>query len=493
MLELNHVSFRYENAAEDCLCDISLCINAGEVLLLCGESGCGKTTVTRLINGLIPNYYEGKLTGQVLLNGESVSEKPLYETARQVGSVFQNPRSQFFNVDTDSELAFASENLKLPEAEIKERIRQTVSDFYMEDLLGKSLFALSGGQKQKIACASVSVHNPDIIVLDEPSSNLDVFSIRMLHDVIGQWKKQGKTIVIAEHRIYYLRDLIDTAVYMKGGRILRRFASNEWNLLSSQQLREMGLRPLSFTQLSGESAKNIPTDRMITIKNLKFAYKNGKQVLDIDTMTFPKSGCIGIIGENGAGKTTLGRCLCGLEKSSGAVMTDGNSTYQKRRLLDQFYMVMQDINHQLFCESVWDEVLLSMKEEDENRATEILEQLDLLPYKDLHPMSLSGGQKQRVAIATAVASGKNFLLFDEPTSGLDLKHMEQVAEGINTLKKNGKTVLMITHDPQFILKCCSWIIHLKNGQISESYQLDRKGEEQLLQFFLRADQKVKTE
>lgn len=487
MLEFKSVSFCYENASDGCLRDISLCINTGEVVLLCGESGCGKTTVTRLINGLIPNYYEGKLEGRVLIDGAAVNENALYETARSVGSVFQNPRSQFFNVDTDSELAFASENLKFSEQEIKNRIRQTVSDFQIKDLLGRSLFALSGGQKQKIACASVSVHNPNIIVLDEPSSNLDVFSIKVLCEVIRQWKEQGKTVVIAEHRIYYLRDLVDQAIYLKDGRIAKRLSADELNMLSSQQLGEMGLRPLSFAQLSGEPVKKAPDDEMITIRNLKFAYKKSRQILNIDTLQFPKCGCAGIIGENGAGKTTMGRCLCGLEKNSGAVMTYGGVTYKKHRLLEQFYMVMQDVNHQLFCESVLEEVLLSMKEEDENHALEILDCLDLQQYKELHPMSLSGGQKQRVAIATAAASGKNFLLFDEPTSGLDLRHMEQVAESINTLTDHGKTILLITHDLQFILKCCHWIIHMEKGEIVESYPLDPCGQERLIQFFHHAD------
>lgn len=171
MIQLKNINFCYaggENAGR--LEQINLEIPDGQVVLLCGRSGCGKTTLTRLVNGLIPNYYEGELTGEVLLDGKNISRLPLYETAKYVGSVFQNPRTQFFTVDSTSELAFGCENQGLPESEITHRVKSTAVQFDMEDLLGKNIFRLSGGEKQKIACASISVSDPPIIVLDEPSS-----------------------------------------------------------------------------------------------------------------------------------------------------------------------------------------------------------------------------------------------------------------------------------------------------------------------------------
>ena len=181
MIEFRNINFRYAGGTDaGGLANINLIIPDGQVILLCGQSGCGKTTLTRLVNGLIPNYYEGKLSGEVLLDGKNISRLPLYETAKYVGSVFQNPRTQFFTVDSTSELAFGCENQGLPEEEIIQRVKSTAEQFDMENLLGKNIFSLSGGEKQKIACASVSASNPPIIVLDEPSSNLDMSATKDL-------------------------------------------------------------------------------------------------------------------------------------------------------------------------------------------------------------------------------------------------------------------------------------------------------------------------
>ena len=245
MIRIDHVTFSYgeENESAGGVQDINLNIEDGQFIVLCGESGCGKTTITRLINGLIPHYYEGKMNGEVWVNGAKVSEQPLYDTAKTVGSVFQNPRSQFFNVDTTSEITFGCENLGQPEQSIRERLEKTVRDFRLEKLMGRNIFHLSGGEKQKIACAGVSIMEPDVLVMDEPSSNLDASSILDLRATLAFWKSQGKTVIVSEHRLYYLRGLADRFIYITAGKVEKDYSAAEFERLTEQQRVNLGLWP----------------------------------------------------------------------------------------------------------------------------------------------------------------------------------------------------------------------------------------------------------
>ena len=461
--------------------DISLSIAEGECVVLCGESGCGKTTITRLINGLIPHYYEGTLCGSVQIDGADVSAQPLYETAKKVGSVFQNPRSQFFNVDTTSEITFGCENLGMPEAQIRENLGQTIHDFRLERLMDRSIFELSGGEKQKIACAGAAMMQPDIYVLDEPSSNLDVSSIMDLRQTLRAWKEQGKTIVISEHRLYYLRGIADRFVYLKDGEIAGEYSPEEFAQLSEELRQELGLRAFSLGQIKPK-ADLMQMRGQMELHGFRFGYKGGTQVLHIGDCSIPAHGIVGIIGNNGAGKSTFSRCLCGLEKRCGEVIRDGK-TYRPKDRLNTCYMVMQEVNHQLFTESVLDEVMISMEQENEPLAKQILQQLDLGAYMDRHPMSLSGGQKQRVAIASAIASHRSMMVFDEPTSGLDNRHMKEVAQVLRQLHAEGISLYIITHDVELVMECCTDIVHIENGAIKEQYPMDVQGIAKILQYF----------
>ena len=219
LIEFENVSFSYTGQEHGGLRDINLKISDGECVLFCGRSGCGKTTITRLVNGLIPQFYQGELHGRVLVDGQEISNIPMYQIAAKVGSVFQNPRTQFFNVDTDSEIAFGIENEARPPEKLAERVEQTTEDLHIQKLRNRNIFELSGGEKQKIAFASVYAMNPQIYLLDEPSSNLDMTSIQELKEHLRLIKKQGKTVLIAEHRLYYLMELADRIVYLENGEI----------------------------------------------------------------------------------------------------------------------------------------------------------------------------------------------------------------------------------------------------------------------------------
>ncbi|MBR1692661.1 MAG: ABC transporter ATP-binding protein, partial [Lachnospiraceae bacterium] len=365
MITLEKIHFRYAGAADaGGLSDVSLTIPDGQVVLLCGPSGCGKTTVTRLINGLIPHFYEGELTGEVYVNGEAVSRLPLYQTARMVGSVFQNPRTQFFTVDSTSEMAFGCENQGLAEEVIKERILSTADRFGLQGLLGKSIFEMSGGEKQKVACASVAVSDPPVIVLDEPSSNLDVSATMELRRMLSVWKKQGKTILIAEHRLYYLIGLLDRIVYMKEGRICAEYTEREMRKMPVREQIKMGLRPFELSKFPVKHRREVAGESIV-LSDFTFSYRKKEALVKIDRLTLPKGAVVALIGHNGAGKSTLARCLCGLEKGAGGRLDIGQKTYGRRKRLKSCYMVMQDVNHQLFTESVYEETAISMARPDE--------------------------------------------------------------------------------------------------------------------------------
>lgn len=498
MVELKNITFEYnsgnglerggaggidEKVSNGSLCGVNLSVSDGEFILLTGGSGCGKTTILRLINGLIPNFFEGSLEGSVTVDGFDVSHAELYNTAKIVSTVFQNPRSQFFNVDTTSELAFACENQGMEEGEILRRIDKTVTELHLQPLMNRSLFDLSGGQKQKIACASVAVTGNKIILLDEPSANLDLRTIEELAALLKKWKNEGKTIIVAEHRISYLWNLADRTVVLKDGQIVRELSRAQMDKISEEELHGLGLRtnkcstdcpvkPDNDTQNQTNNnnyvmspsglSRGSSSTTFLVLQNFRYKYKNGYLALNIPQMQIPVGKITAITGNNGDGKTTLLNCLCGLgHRSKGTLLYKGKS-YNRRQRQKLIFLVMQDVNHQLFTESVLDEVLISQAEENEEEARRILASLDLEDFADRHPQSLSGGQKQRVAVASAIASGRDIMLFDEPTSGLDYTHMLQIGQILRSLKDQGKTVIVVTHDRELIKECCDYEICLSD-------------------------------
>ncbi|MCR5208912.1 MAG: ATP-binding cassette domain-containing protein [Lachnospiraceae bacterium] len=483
MIRFEDASFHYggENGTGEGVDHINLTICDGEVVVLCGASGCGKTTITRMINGLAPKYYKGMMEGAVWVNDICVTESELSETSRLVGSVFQNPKSQFFNIDTTGELAFGCENQGVPGEMIGERLKKTETEMRLGPLMGRNIFELSGGEKQQIACGSVYTTDPMVYVLDEPSSNLDRKAIQRLHDILMKIKKEGKTIVISEHRLYYLMDLADRFIYLEDGIIQKSYSNKEIAELTDRDLAEKGLRLTDLSELKREYDKNekLLREPILEAVDLNCA-KGGNQILDIARLILPKNSVTAIIGDNGSGKSTLSEALCGIGSCDGSIAYDGVYLSAKERA-ERSFMVMQDVNRQLFSDSVIEEVMMNTSVTRE-KAEQILEKLGLKEVIDRHPASLSGGQKQRVAIASALSAGKEIIFYDEPTSGLDRGGMERFG---NLLKDMGEeiTSVIITHDPELILRCCTHILHIENGRIQAFYPLNEDGVTRIRSYF----------
>lgn len=492
MIEFKHVSFSYDSRREqegihgrDDLRDINLTVAEGECVLLCGKSGCGKTTMTRLVNGLVPNFYPGKLTGEVLLDGRSVPEMPMYETASLVGSVFQNPRTQFFNVDTDSEIAFGVENQALPGEQIEDRVAASAKDLEIENLRGRNIFSLSGGEKQKIAFASVYAMNPRVYLLDEPSSNLDMETIDALRAHLKMLKSQGKTILIVEHRLYYLMGIADRIIVFDEGQIKKIYSAGEFLTLTDEERRAMGLRATDLQKETPDVIAGKEGETRLEMKGVSLFYRKTPVIENIN-VKISQGEVIALVGKNGAGKTTFSRAFCGLHKGiKGDYLWDGRGISQKKRQKIS-YMVMQDVNYELFAESVEAECSFGIKNPDADLVAETMDALELTPFAEQHPGTLSGGQKQRVAVAVGQVCQKELIVFDEPTSGLDYESMTRVAEIIRSLSKQGKIIFVVTHDYEFLCRTCSRMLVLSDGEISRDFKCCADRREEMRQLFFSA-------
>ena len=444
------------------LSDINLEIQDGEFVLICGESGCGKTTMTKLINGLIPHFVRDvSVDGTITVCGKNVAEMPMYEIAELVGSVFQNPKTQFFYTNSNAEMAFGLENRGVEPEYIRKRIKNTINELDIEKLEDRDVFSMSGGEKQLLAFASVYAMNPQIYVLDEPSANLDIAAMEKLSERMKVIKEKRHTVVVAEHRLAWIQKFADRIIYMKEGRIEQEFISDEFKALSDLKRKQMGLRSIVPEQIQIPEITGNSEDAVLQICNL--SCKRKKQMIFQNISLFARAGdIIGITGKNGAGKSTFCNCLCGLLKPKG-----GEILYQGKKLSEKartklFGMVMQEVNHQLFSDSVKNECMLANEEASEQEIRELLEKFDLEEYAEYHPMILSGGQRQRLAICQAVMGEKKLLIFDEPTSGLDFRHMCQVEKLMKQLSEEKYIIIVVTHDYEFLNRACKRYIRINS-------------------------------
>ena len=452
MIRADALSFEYKDSSEG-IHDIDFEINKGEVILLTGNSGCGKSTLLRCLNGLIPAITEGNLQGELFINEKNYKDLKMHELNKEIGSVFQNPRSQFFTDNTTSELVFPMENYGYSKAMMQQKLSDLVRTFGLEKLMDKNIFLLSSGERQMVALASALTMDQQVVLFDEPSANLDYGNAMKLGQIIRWLKERGISVIVADHRFYYLNGIIDRVFFMEKGR-LHIYVDEVAFKKSGYDTRSFDIFSLDvpFVQKLAESEKSV----CASVQNV--AYKN---ILKDVNLELKKGEVAVLVGNNGAGKTTLAKLLCkSIKPDSGSVKTDGLP-----------FFIMQDPDYQLFGTSAENE--LSLVKKDAGKISETLEYLGLNEYKNAHPFELSGGQKQRLQIGMAMLCDRELIIFDEPTSGLDVSSMQKVSEEVVSLRKKSG-VLVISHDYEFIRHVADRVIYLNEGRIEKDFVLSSK-------------------
>lgn len=467
MLEFKDVSFIYKNSKNKVLDSVNFKINKGECILLTGVSGSGKSTLIHLMNGLIPTLYEGQLEGEILFKNKDLKDIESYDISKNIGYVSQDPRGHFFTTNTTSELVFSMENYGIPLNEMKKKYSQLVKLLELEKLVDKNIIYISSGERQKIAIGCSLSLEPEIIILDEPSSNLDFHMTKKLKQLIEKLKTKGYTIIIAEHRMYYIQDLIDRVFVISNGKVIEKTISE----LKSNN--EVPLRSLDIFNLELENISSENKELLLEIKNI--TYKN---ILTNITTTIYKGDVIGLIGKNGVGKTTLLRLLSNIMKPD------------KGKVVGKVipFLVMQDMDYQFFTESVESEMKFGDADNDLEKINSLLMKLGLTEYKDKIPFELSGGQKQRLLIAISALANVNLLMFDEPTSGLDYVNMTKVSSILKDLSNNS-ALIVATHDIEFLYKTCNRVIYLDDKVIKEDFYLNIENKKKVNNIFINMEGK----
>lgn len=454
--------------------DLKLSVRKGEIIILTGVSGCGKTTLLRLLNGLIPSFYDGNLDGEIKLLGKSIATYKKGELARYIGNVFQNPKDQFFCDVVEDEIALVGESLGLDKKILDEKVDEAMDLLGISHFRKKSIFELSGGERQKVAIAGTLIYDTDIIFFDEPSSSLDYDSIKNFEEILLKLKVLGKTIIIAEHRLYYLKDIFSRLIYIKDGTVQDVFQNGS---LNNENCKELELRTLNEKELVSEKE---PIATKSYIKVNRACIHQGKRTL-IENLTFDlrEKEIMGVIGSNGIGKSTLAKALCGLSEK----YLDVSYGKNKKERIKNAYCVLQEVDSQIFLDTVENELIFCKNNNSESDLEEIrkyLKETNLWHKKTNHPQKLSGGQKQRLAIITSFLSNRKLIVLDEPTSGLDYRSMKIMSELI-TKKAEEIPFIIITHDLELLFKTCHSVLMIGDKKYKK---LSVKGNENLIINFM---------
>lgn len=459
ILSVKNLSYRYPFAEKNSLTDISFSLEEGETLLISGPSGCGKTTLLRAINGLVPFHFHGTLSGEIEIAGRR--PESLADVSAAVGSVFQNPDNQFLSMTVESDVAGALEWRLDSREEILRRTNAAIARLGLDALRSRSIFSLSSGEKQKTVIASAVAMLPRILVFDEPTANLSPEATEDLARLCRELKRDGFTIVIVDHRIYWLENLPDKILILDRGKIVRRVEEKNGNALArlseDSNYGALGLRKIHVDKNPPlrEITPDVPAD--FVCKKIAFKYpRNATKIFDgTRDFSIPKGAITAIVGRNGAGKTTLAKIITGLLKlhrGNGKILRNGIPV-KPASLLESGGFVMQNTDIQLYMRTVLDE-LISSSALPPKKATadaeKLLAEIGLADKRDRHPQSLSGGEKQRLVIASVLMKKPSLLVLDEPTSGLDGANMRIIADILGKYAARGNTVLLITHDLEFL-------------------------------------------
>jgi energy-coupling factor transport system ATP-binding protein len=521
------LSFTYSTRLKAALIDLSFEVAPGETVLVLGPSGSGKSTLTLCLDGLIPHLVEGDYAGEVAVAGLVVRDTPVAVLAREAGLVFQDPESQFCTLTVDDEIAFGLENLQTPPEEMEGAIDRALDAVRLGGMRGRSLTGLSGGEKQRVALAAVLAMGPRLLVLDEPSANLDPAATAELFQIIRELAADRQhTILIIEHKLDEVIEWVDGVLVLDGeGRLLYRgdprtafydrrddlalagvwrpqtveliagLRAAGWQvpdrpLSGSETAEALRATPGFLDRLRGGGPAGSPVSAepsaagtpLLEVRDLTFAYRDGQRALDGVSLAVHPQEFLAIAGANGAGKTTLGSLLSGvLEPPRGKVFVEGRDAAEMPAwaLAEKVGHVFQNPEHQFVADTARGELAFSLSPkgrgrpghlspEQGRRVDEWLERLDLLKLAEANPFSLSQGQKRRLSVAAMLILGCPALILDEPTLGQDAAQSSRLMEMMVGFQKAGGTVVMITHDMRIIADYASRVLVLGSGKVMYS-------------------------
>ncbi len=484
-LVVENLSFRYRDRQGTAIHNLSFTVNSGEVLLVAGASGCGKTTLVRTINGLIPRSYKGELTGRVLVYGQETIGWKLSQISQKVGTVLQDPERQILGTKVLNEIAFGLENLGMPRAEIIDRVDEALSLLKISDLRDRETFHLSGGEKQKVALAGVLAMRPSILLLDEPLASLDPASAQDSLDMVRKLADAGMTVLMVEHRVEdVLRIHPDRVMFMSDGEI--RYLGGLGGLSKVVNYHEVKLPagdiverakqdppPPAIIVLPGVAANPSRNEILVEFKDVSFGYETDTEILHGINLNIKRGDVIAVLGPNGAGKTTFVKHAIGLLKpKSGNVLVNGRDTKEASvaQIASTLGYVFQSPSHMLFAPTVREELAFGPtnlghpKEHIGEEVREALRIVNLSEKEQDPPLALSFGQQKRVSIAAILAMRSSILVMDEPTAGQDYQNYMNFMDAI--LQMPGfEAIVFITHDVDLAVIYANRVLMIAEGRL----------------------------